>query len=41
MMWPAIAGGLSAIVVFAAGSTLIERRAIRRRREQLRGRLFK
>jgi hypothetical protein len=40
-MWPVIAGGLSAVVVFFAGSTLIERRRIRTRREQLRSRLFK
>ncbi len=41
MMWPVIAGGVSAIAVFVAGSALIERRHIRRRRMNLRSRLFK
>jgi hypothetical protein len=41
MMWPVIAGGLSAVVVFVASTSVIERRRSRMRREQLRNRLFK
>jgi hypothetical protein len=40
-MWPVIAGSLSAVVVFVAGTSVIERRRSRMRREQLRNRLFK
>ena len=44
--WPAVAGGLSALMVFLAGGAVlgyeawIERRRIRSRRAQLRSRLF-
>jgi hypothetical protein len=46
-MWPEIAGGLSAVIVFLAGGAffayeaLIERRRVRIRRGNLRSRLFK
>jgi hypothetical protein len=43
-MWPSVLGGLSAVAMYAvyvAGEAVIERRQIRRGREQLRARLFK
>jgi hypothetical protein len=40
-MWPTIAGGLSAVVVYVAGADLIERRRIRNRRAALKGRLLR
>jgi hypothetical protein len=42
--WPAVAGGLSAVMIFGAFlacDALIERRRMRNRRAQLRSRLFK
>jgi hypothetical protein len=42
LTWPAIAGGLSALVVAIVGASVIEQqRRIRSRRAQLRSRLFK
>ncbi len=41
MIWPAVAGGLSAVAVYVVSSVLIEQRRVRIRREKLRGRLFK
>jgi hypothetical protein len=40
-MWPSLAGGVSAIVIYLVGAALIERRRIRHRRLALKGRLFK
>ncbi len=42
-MWPSLAGGLSAVavyLVYLVGEAVIERRQSRKRREQLRSRLF-
>ncbi len=41
MMWPATTGSVSAVIVFVAGASLIERRRILSRRAQLRSLLFK
>jgi hypothetical protein len=41
VIWPAIAGGLSAVVVFVFGLGVIKRRRVQSRRTQLRSRLFK
>jgi hypothetical protein len=40
-MWPAIAGGLSAVAVYFAGTAFIEHRRLRSRRAALKLRLLK
>jgi hypothetical protein len=40
-LWPAVAGGQSALVVFFVGSELLEHRRIRTRRDHLRSRLMR
>jgi hypothetical protein len=40
-VWPAIAGGLSAVAVYFAGAAFLERRRIRRRSAALKLRLLK
>jgi hypothetical protein len=40
-VWPAIAGGLSAVAVYCAGAAFLERRRIRRRSAALKLRLLK
>jgi hypothetical protein len=40
-MWPALAGGLSAVVVYFAGTAFIEHRRICNRRAALKLRLLK
>jgi hypothetical protein len=39
--WPAIAGGLSAVVVYFAGAAFLERRRIRTRSAALKSRLLR
>ena len=40
-VWPVVAGGLSALVVFVMGSELLERHRVRTRRDHLRSRLLR
>jgi len=40
-VWPALAGGLSAVVFYFAGAAFIEQRRIRNRRAALKLRLLK
>ncbi len=41
LSWPVIGGGLSALAVFIVGTIVMKHRRNRRRRRDLRSRLFK
>jgi hypothetical protein len=41
LSWPAIAGGLSGVVIYFTGAAFLERRRIRRRSAALKLRLLK